>query len=962
MYVLYVSLAVIVNKRMAFPSIDYKKNFEVYDTANPDYEPTSPFAGWWKPITRASLVKSACNDAQVFGEEILDKRTYYVNTLQDSTCTNAVCYIYVRSGDVINTFDIDFYGGTLNEVLGYTLCTLRYELLSDGFSIAPLGFIGTSTFSFESLLEQFGWQFTTYPMIFSLQEDLVHLTAQLFNGNDPTYRLSGGGYSDQITAVWEKTSMPIIRPWSSYDSLRPSLQSPTALFKYFNDLAVEKGYPQVNPLQPDQIYPGYEGRLAIFQSYLDGKTVTYPIHHIQISTVNNYVPTQGFDTNNQTSIFVGEMHLITPGSTITLSGLTNSYAFLNGTYNNVVPFGGDFRYLLLTDTHMDVDANLMTGTFFNAANGFNMYADTSACDAETTGAHKGFAVNYGEGSATVSVTHHIYDGMPMHQFYAAFKAYIVEVFGPDTHTLLSTPVYADSFLVQEQFSEDLDTQLNDGTQGWVSSLGAIEGYYSTSFPLGSTYYTAGDPYDILQTISQQLPDTENVGMIVANLNYLEEAYNVYYAFDGDFLTGPEGSTDAICGQIQREFGEIYQTRNLSDPTKFGGGFMVATGSAYGGADTSLDRTVWNIAGSIATLFDDEELWYNNWVYGIIKQSLTPGKKIGYIFMQFSWPFSFVPDGDQIWTYPIAFNTWARADVLAAAPDKTTCGVYACRMVPMMQFFSAKNVDAIIVDSRCNLGGFDWWLPQFLGGERYFNVDVNYYNTVNGESPAIDYLQFRGLGDPYTGTTEKTCQNFLESAQGYGPGTVYHGSPGNDKKVVWMQGTSSYSAGNNCIFLMTGENNDGDIGNHTKCKIMNCSKGREVSFALGYPSTWQAPRTYFANPEYGTAQQALGIIPEAAAGQFKRNGDDTLTATTIVTNNSAVSELSSSTFPWTGAVGNRALPMDMGSTVYPDFGFCENTRPILSGWPHAQQPDKNDYTTWRDSWLETSIQEALSTEW
>lgn len=944
---------------MSFPSIDYKRNFEVYDTANPNYNPSSPFAGWWVVITRQGLVKSACNDAQVFGEEVLDPSTQYINTFQDSTCNVAMTYMYIRPAAVLNTFNVEFYCGTVDDVLGYTKTRLTYELLDDGFTIAPQGFIGTSTFSFESFLQAFTWQFTIYPFAYTIQEDNMHLVQNIFNF-DPSYRLSIG-WSNDTTAVFERVSRPVIRPWNPYEAMLPSLQTPTSLFKYFNDIVVQKGFPQVNTLQADQYYPGYEQRLAIFQSYLDGKTVTYPVHHVQISTVNNYVPAASFDFNGQTVFYLGTNHLVVPGSTVTLDGFDNTFSFLNDTFTNSVPVLSFMQWDTKSSNHMDLSYPALTGTFYNTTNGFRLLVDTSTCQAETTGPHKGFAVNYGT-SPTVSVTHHIYDGMPMHQFVAAVFAYFLEVFGNNTHAFMTFPVYPDNLLVQEQFSESLEDFLLQSFQGWCSGIGANEGYYNCSEPLGSNFVTAADPYDILATISDQIPESETIGYSIAQLNYLEEAYNIYYAFDGDFLTGPPGSVEAVCGQLQREFGEIYQTRNLSDPTKFGGGYMVATGSAYGGADLTLDRTVWNIAGSIATLFDDEEYWYNNWIYGIVKQALTPGKKIGYIYMAYSWPFSFVPDGDQIWVYPVGANTWTQADILANAPDKDRTGVYAVRMVPMMQFFTAQNVDAIIVDSRRNGGGFDWWLPQFLGGDRYDNVIQNYYNTVTGESPAIDYMQFRGYGSSTGGITDTLSQSFLESAQGYGPGTVFHGTPGNEKKVVWMQGTASYSAGNFCIYLMTGENNDGDIGNYTKCKIMNCSKGYEVSYAANYPLNYQAPRSYFANPEYGTAQQMIGIIPEAAAGYFKRNGDDTLTPTTLIGDNTAVSELSTTTFPWTGAIGNRALPMDMGSTVYPDFGFCANTRPKLPGWTGPQQPDTNDYTTWRDSWLETAIQESLSTEW
>lgn len=49
-------------------------------------------------------------------------------------------------------------------------------------------------------------------------------------------------------------------------------------------------------------------------------------------------------------------------------------------------------------------------------------------------------------------------------------------------------------------------------------------------------------------------------------------------------------------------------------------------------------------------------------------------------------------------------------------------------------------------------------------------------------------------------------------------------------------------------------------------------------------------------------------------------------------------------------------------MVPDFGFVENTRARLAGDVRPQQPDPLDGSTWRDSWLETAILEAISTEW
>jgi hypothetical protein len=47
-------------------------------------------------------------------------------------------------------------------------------------------------------------------------------------------------------------------------------------------------------------------------------------------------------------------------------------------------------------------------------------------------------------------------------------------------------------------------------------------------------------------------------------------------------------------------------------------------------------------------------------------------------------------------------------------------------------------------------------------------------------------------------------------------------------------------------------------------------------------------------------------------------------------------------------------------VYPDFGFSENTRPLLPGDARSQQPDPADPATWRYAYLEEAIREIKLT--
>jgi len=61
----------------------------------------------------------------------------------------------------------------------------------------------------------------------------------------------------------------------------------------------------------------------------------------------------------------------------------------------------------------------------------------------------------------------------------------------------------------------------------------------------------------------------------------------------------------------------------------------------------------------------------------------------------------------------------------------------------------------------------------------------------------------------------------------------------------------------------------------------------------------------------------------------------------------------------GTSGKNAFPEDLQSTILPDWGLITNNRPVLQGWSGPQTPITSDVTTWRDSWLEAAIFDAVN---
>lgn len=934
----------------SFPTIDYEGNFEVIDLANPqDYvNPASPYVGWWKQISKSTWNASAITSAQEAGDEPLSSVTNYYNKYLDGT-PGSCPYMYVENTENLNVFKVTFYGGVLDQVFAYTQTSCLYELMADGISIGPTGGFQTPSFSTESFLQYFFDAELQTQNVFTMQPDNQHM-AEYLGLLDPTLLLditSATSYSS--TSIWEKTSVPIIQPYGPNEQNGAALQTPTALFKYYDDVMTQKAFQTVNTLQPDMYYPGYEQRLAIYQSYLDGKTVTYPIKSLVTSTQGNY----GYYsyTNGVTLLLLHvNPHLVMRGSSITFSGFAGSYAFLNGTHNNIIFLEGNSGYK--SSDHFDVDYAAGTGSFFDCANWFAINVNTSACDAVADGPYKGWGTNFG--NPTVTVTHHVKDDMSYNNYIAAQRAYYTEVFNnPDVH---GRQYYGSRSRKQlcESFSENFNIQ-SRGTfvPYWRSGGSSGDAMYNYIGPLGAYFPIMCDHYNIYDTIETALPDSAYIGMSIDALNYLEEAYNIYYGFTGPYLEG-DGITGAA-GVLQQVLCSIVGVHNQGDPSMIGGGIMVATGSAYYGGEP-VDHSIWQIAGNYGDPNGDYDPYYYNYmIYGLVKQELTPGKKVGYIYTVGSNSFG----GDDGFLFTTVFTD---PEILANSPQAFQVATDTVRFLPAIKYFNAQNCDAVIIDNRNDAGGSYGNFEQLFGGDRnQVQENIAYYKTKTGVSPPVDFPNFTAIGG------EKfSCQtlnaplptSYIESA--YGADSVYHGSVGSPRKVVFLQGSGTYSAGTLRMFNFLGDNNDGDIGNNTQVKIVGCNKAYENgAIAWGRCMT---PSTYYTNPDLGTAYYGTSLIGESPVTFSKKNADNSTLFTTVIDDATAVGELSSTTYPWPQAVGNRALPMSVEQTFYPDLGFVENTRPILPGWAGSQQPDSNDYTTWRDSILETAIQEALSTEW
>ena len=939
----------------------------------------NPFHGWWKPISKTQLPSGANADQSVGLEPTASG--YTIPGFNIDNMLKTFTYFYLDCISNYPQIKLTSYGGTYNEVYEAWKIETSYELLSNDsntVSIAVAGIYGTESFD---PLQYFLFQnLPTYfaSPVFTIQSSNPNI---LFAGDstftDPTFTLSVYPQSTFCGLLERMNEPPVIRPYNNNEISFPDSQDPIYMFNYYFNILNEKGMYGNTPLngQEDEWYPGYYNQQKILNEYLQGKTEEYPIHHIIKSTTSQYQPSMDATMGNLTGatrIFLGNNHIVTKGSTITISGFSGEWSVLNGTYDNDVI--QDYHWNTQSTGHFDCDPVSLSGSFYNATNSFVLRLDTSSLTGVSTGPYNGWGVY--AGTPMVSVTHHVTSDMTYNNFIAALKACMLESYGSIGGALAA--FFLTNNTTSGRISSNWDTTSQNYTRGsGLSGFGVDRSAGTSRFynrfgsNLGSVAGVPrvyGDHYDVLNNIVTYITGANTSGWSIPALNYLDpnETYNLYYAFDGDYSTGPVGYFNYDIGVIQQDLGEnYYGVQNLSNPNLLGGGMLVFTGAKYYGyTGASVDTNIWIIADYDAVYNPTTNLYYNMNIFGLIRSELTNGKKIGYLYLG---EIDNAVDTAKGPTFNNAFNLFADKEVLSNCPDKTTNGQFALKMLPVMKYFNSQGVDGIILDFKSNPQTDNYYFnitEQFFGGDRLkISTDYFYLATKNQLSPLLnikDYEYYLNLNQ--TGSDNYLHPSFLESPQGYGTGAVYHGSENTGARVVLLTSENTSTP----VFMswgMLGDNLDGDIGNNTKVKFLGASKAYNTHRNI-LPLV--IPTPYIEETIRGTSTIGGGLAPVTYPAPTIKlstgmSGSITLTAMNQINDYTAISEMTSITGAFTNTFGN-AFPIDMETRVYPDFGFVENTRPRLPGDSRPQQPDPTVSGTWRDSWLEASIAEITLGTW
>jgi hypothetical protein len=294
---------------------------------------------------------------------------------------------------------------------------------------------------------------------------------------------------------------------------------------------------------------------------------------------------------------------------------------------------------------------------------------------------------------------------------------------------------------------------------------------------------------------------------------------------------------------------------------------------------------------------------SNVFFGFVNQSRTKENRIGYIYF---------PDFDFY-----NFNLWG-------TPENPNYYVYLLIGTIMNYLITTYKIQDIIFDIRGNGGGF---VPLYytvacsVGGKRnYFNqsTDPN-GNPCNPDLYRTDY--------PYIEPEE------MEKVI---PNSVLHGTPQRTANVIIIDDINAGSAGDVFPNQFIGDKGNRDIGNYTKAYIVGNIDGR-LSGAVNTPHFTPVKTPNEAAIHYKSETYGEYSIPPFS---FK---NDIFFSFLYANTKKSMSYFQKETNP------SVLIPHDF-SVVYSDMGYLPPTIKYLNN----VQPNKDDPSTWQDSYFENAI--------
>ena len=309
-----------------------------------------------------------------------------------------------------------------------------------------------------------------------------------------------------------------------------------------------------------------------------------------------------------------------------------------------------------------------------------------------------------------------------------------------------------------------------------------------------------------------------------------------------------------------------------------------------------------IIGDIGIIPSGYQKLDSNVFFGYVNQSRTQENRVGYIYF---------PDFD---FYSNSYGT----------TENPNYYVYLLIGTIMNYLITTYKIQDIIFDIRGNRGGrlnLCYTVACSVGGKRnYFNASADPIgNPCNPDLYRTDY--------PYIDPEE------MEKVI---PNSVLYGTPQRTANVIIIDDINAASAGDIFPNQFIGDKGDGDLGNYTKAFIVGNIDGR----LSGGVNTQRF--TPVKTPNEAAIHYTSEIYGEYAIPPFSFQQDFAISFLYANTSKS-VSYFQKETNPII------LIPHDF-SVVYSDMGYLPPTIKYLNN----VQPNKDEPSTWQDSYFENAI--------
>jgi len=296
------------------------------------------------------------------------------------------------------------------------------------------------------------------------------------------------------------------------------------------------------------------------------------------------------------------------------------------------------------------------------------------------------------------------------------------------------------------------------------------------------------------------------------------------------------------------------------------------------------------------------------IFGFVNKSRTKENRVGYIYYP---DFQFTND-----------------IISSGIPGNPNYYVYLLVGTIMNYLITNYKIQDIIFDNRGNGGGYVslcYTVACSVGGKR------NYFNASSDPT-----------GNPCNPDLYKTNYPYIDPAEMEKviPNSVLKGTHQRTANVIILDDINAASCGDIFPNQFIGDNGDGELGNNTRAYIVGNIDGRLSGGVLTelFPAvkTPDEAAIHYVYDFYGKeAVPPFSFQNEAAGSYFYANTEK------------FIFYFQNETKP------TVLIPHDF-SVTYSDMGYLPSTIKYLNN----VQPDKNDPTTWQDSYFENAIRIIL----